>query len=652
MDHPDFLKVQNDVSEGLKYVREGRILELSALMLAQSELVNECFLTGHPVTPDMRGRTLRSILRWAIDRLRPGGEHKWFALEWRKYNTLYYFYIEGYKVAELAEKIGVADQTLYLIRAESVSSVTRVLLQEQKSPVDKIRRKNYALEDQYKLQKPEARQILRLLTAFGQSMPYQLINSVLEFDDKKVINNSLVELVNAGMVISDPTFSTILAHPETTIFLTLQLSSEEEAKWHLLIAQHFFEKRNYLESAKHYQLSGSPEKCAEILLERQEFIINDMQIDELQKLISKLRKNDLGEDTWTEIQLLMGDILKLSGNLDGAIEAYQTALSAKSIRLKAKAYYLRAMALFLTNLDEALALYNYCIKLLSEHNLDEDLLTRAYIGRAQVYLRENQLENAEDSLKFASKFVGDLDREAQSYLHSAWYYLSIKQSNLKNAVEFGQQAWLAANEIGDSVRMAEMSHNLGMVYAQLGELEKSEDYLKKSSDIAREIGNLEMVALNHKTVGGVCFLREDYGQSIDNYLMAWQMLSEMGNINWLAHTAYDLSEVYGAVGDEERFWVFFKEGINLADQAGFSSLKNELEALKDKFGFYDKTEELNARQLQVIAYLKQNSTISNREYQDLAKVSPRQALRDLKDLQIKGIIVQQGKGRAVSYRLN
>ena len=33
-----------------------------------------------------------------------------------------------------------------------------------------------------------------------------------------------------------------------------------------------------------------------------------------------------------------------------------------------------------------------------------------------MYLRENQLENAEDSLKLASEFVRDFDREAQWHL--------------------------------------------------------------------------------------------------------------------------------------------------------------------------------------------------------------------------------------------
>ena len=643
--------IEEYVSEGFKYIREGRILELSALPLAQTRLVTDCLLTGHPVTPDIRGRTFRSVLRWAIDRLKPGGEHNWYANEWRKYNTLKYFYLEGLKVAELAEKMGIADQTLYLIRAEAIASVTRVLLEELNTPVDGQRRKNYALEDQYKLQTTFSRIILRLLTAFGQSMPYRLIQSALQSPDDTDLTQSLADLVNSGMVISDPTFSTILVHPETIDFLTLQLSSKEKEEWHELIGGYFLDKSSFIEAAKHFEKAGLVQKTVAILLQYHEAIINDMQIEELQTLIATLKKTDFDEDTWAKVQLLNGDNLKLIGSLDEAISAYQKALGAESISLKAQAYYQRAMALFLVNLDEALAHYDYCIELLTQNDIDQDLLTRAYIGRAQVFLNENQLDIAEESLAQATLLIDASNRDIFSYLQSAWYYLSIKKNDLKEAVSYGQKAWLAANEVGDSVRMAEMSHNLGMIYAQLGEIEKSRDYLNKSSVIATEIGNLEVVAANKKTLGGLFFIQKDYERAIKEYESAWEMLTDMGNLNWQTHTAYDLAEVYAAINNVSKFWQYYNQGLALAEKFGYSSLIKEFIKLKDAYGFQDSFGKLNDRQKLVIHHLRQNTKITNREFQSLADISPRQALRDLQELVELELIQKVGKGRSVHYRL-
>lgn len=642
---------QQQISDGFKYVREGRILELSALPLAQTQLVTDCLLTGHPVTPDIRGRTFRSILRWATDRLKPGGEHDWFAVEWRNFNILNFFYFEGFKVAELAEKIGVADQTLYLLRSEAIVAVTQVLLEEIKNPVDGKRRKNYALDDQYKLQTNNARKILRLLTAFGQSMPYRLINSVLRVENQKDLIQSLSELVNSGLMISDSTFSTVLVHPETTDFLALQLSSTEREEWHDLIADFFLAQENFIEAATHYKRANKPQKSANILLEKHEAIINDMHIDDLQQLIGSIKRGELDEDSWVRIQLLNGDNLKLMGNLEGAINAYQKALSAESIPLKAQAYYQRAMALFLTNLDEALAHYNYCIKLLDGERIDQNLLGQAYLGQANVYLHENQLDIAEESLHKATSIIDESNREIFSYLQSAWTRLSTKRNDLKKAASHGQQAWLAASEIGDLVRMAEMSYNLGVIYAQLGDFEKSSDYIEKSSDIAKETGNLEVLAINRKTLGGLHFVQKDFDNAIKEYTVAWEMLTEMRNSNWQTHTAYDLAEVYGEVGNVASFWEFYNQGLALAEEFGYSSLIEEFHALKEKFGFHNNLEKLNDRQMLIIHHLRQHEKITNREFQALAELSPRQALRDLQDLVEQGLIDKVGKGRSVHYKL-
>ncbi len=653
MDQLTNIDLQKELSDGLKFVREGRILELSSMSLAQSTLVTECFFVGHPVTPDIRGRALRSVLRWSVDSLMPGGEHSWLSSEWRYYNTLNSFFIDGMKVGELAEKMGIAHQTLYLARTDAIIELTKTVVAELRSSLDQVRRKNYFLEDQYLLHTPLARKLLRLLTAFNQSMPFQLASEILDGENEgEKLSKAFVELTNSAMVISDPSSTTVLVHPEVARFLTFNLDHAERKGWHESIARYFLKKQNYFEAAQQLANARLPQKSADILLKHSDAISNNMQIEDMQKLIYQFEQNDLNDDTWIRIQLLAGDNLKLLGDLDSALTIYQKGLAAPTVELKAEAYFKRGMALFLTNFDEALAHYNHTIRLLTESNSDQNLLTRVYIARAQLFMREERLEEAEESMQLASSLNIDQDRKVFSYLQSAWYYLAIKQGDLRKAVEFGQQAWLAATELGDSVRMAEMSHNLGMVYAQLGEIENSKNYLNKSTALAQDIMNIEMVALNHKTMGGLHFVQSEYEKAIEKYLIAWDMLSEMGNLNWLTHTAYDLAEAYGQVGNVDKFWVFFNKGLDLAEQTGFSALAKDLEILREGFGYKSFKDSLNDRQKLIFSYLQENEKISNREYQNLAGISPRQSLRDLQDLLEKGMLEKQGKGRSVYYTLS
>lgn len=68
---------------------------------------------------------------------------------------------------------------------------------------------------------------------------------------------------------------------------------------------------------------------------------------------------------------------------------------------------------------------------------------------------------------------------------------------------------------------------------------------------------------------------------------------------------------------------------------------------------YPQTHNLSNRQLLAVQYIKDHDSISNAEYQTITGVSSRTALRDLKDLQLKGILMPiGGTGRGIVYRLN
>ena len=65
-----------------------------------------------------------------------------------------------------------------------------------------------------------------------------------------------------------------------------------------------------------------------------------------------------------------------------------------------------------------------------------------------------------------------------------------------------------------------------------------------------------------------------------------------------------------------------------------------------------KKHELSERQFLALEYIKQHKSISNAQYQTLTGVSSRTALRDLKDLKLKGILTSTGgTGRGLEYRL-
>ena len=166
------------LSTVLKSLREGDLLSLGASSLAYTSLVEACFLTGEPMTADGRGRILRALLRWGIERLRPEGEPSWGKALWRHYNILYHFYLEGTRASTLAEAMAVAEQTLYQLRAQAISALAGVVHNELAAPENRLSRQQVVHADRYARLSPEEQQLLRLTAVFPSAVPARLLHAL------------------------------------------------------------------------------------------------------------------------------------------------------------------------------------------------------------------------------------------------------------------------------------------------------------------------------------------------------------------------------------------------------------------------------------------------------------------------------------------
>ena len=636
------------VSYSFKLYREGRLLELSTAPLAYKELVESLFW-GNPqsVSTDVRGRAVQSVLRWAVDKLRPGGSHSWTAQSWRGYNTLYYFYIVGYKVVDLADQMAISEQTLYQARSEALAAVSQIIFDENKHPQDLIGRRQYAIADRYELHSAGEQTLLRLLSIFGTAMPAKLLHSLAQENNIKNVYDAVHHLITANWLVSNENGTEFLLQPELTPYLHTRVSYKERIHWHLAFGAYFVQQHLYLEGARHYFSADAFETAAKLLLEYNREIVNRLQIEELIELIGRFQSSQLSPNTWAHLKIISGDAARQIEDTETALEEYRLALGAKDLQIKALAYYRRAKTWMQINLDEALAHYAYAIQLLKAQK-SNPLLVRVYIDRAILYMEELQdVDRAEADLRLAEATISADERRDWSDLHKAWSRLCILRQDWSGVVEHGQQAWLAANEIQDVNRMIITSHNLGMTYAQMDRYASALTYLERSRQLAIDGGNRQMAALNIKTIGGVFFMRGDTKLALENYHLAYDFFLELHNQNWLAHTCYDLAEAYAVLGQFPYAIAYFSQGKALARELKDERLLSEFVQLSKKYPVI--SAELNERQLLALDWVKQHGKITNRDYQQLIEVSPRQALRDLNELEERAIFIKSGQGRSTAY---
>jgi hypothetical protein len=123
------LPPESDMAE---WVRDALTHYWGGPKLTQNPLLNlqivQLALNDHS---DNSANALRSILRQAMDNVRPEGERR-FTGEWILYNILEMKFVEGRKVREVATRLAMSEADLYRKQRVAIEEVARVILEMER----------------------------------------------------------------------------------------------------------------------------------------------------------------------------------------------------------------------------------------------------------------------------------------------------------------------------------------------------------------------------------------------------------------------------------------------------------------------------------------------------------------------------------------
>lgn len=668
-EHIDLLKLpllefEGIVGDALKRDREGDWPGLADSPLAYSALVEPCFLPGEPITGEARAQALRVMLRWGIEKLNPGGQHDWINSAWRHYNILFYFYIEGQKVSDLAAQMAIAEQTFYSgWRPQAITILAKILQNELSSGEEFDERRRFSILDRYQRRSTSEQMLLRLLTIFNpeEYIPTEWIYTLAPNVD---VTTSLHELLEAHLVQREELLTAVRLNPLVYPFLADLLPPGERQRWHAAVALLYLEVQTFLEAARHYRQAGEFSAAAQILIQHRQAIFDKMQVEGLRALLGQFRLAELVDqpNVWAELKIVGGKVAEYSEDIEAAIAEYGEALAAPDINTKVQAYYLRAKVLQRYNLDESLAHFAYCVELVERTLLSTfdapsaslmKLLTRIYIDRSWIYIQERpDWDKAEldlDRTEQIMRTIGPEDRAAWSDLYNAKAELAHQKGNTDGAIVYRQQAWLAASETRDIDLMTKTAYNLGRDYVYSKRYQPGMGYLQKSLNLAKEAGNVQMQGLSVKGIGDAYSFQGHFSEAISNYRQAYNILLATKNLNWRGAICYDLAEAYCEVAEWSAAKVFFDEGLAIARELGQERYIHGFTSLAERHPVL--VSELLDRQKEALNYIRDNEILAMQDYMELADISRSQAHRDLSELVDKGILQRLGKGRGTRYVL-
>jgi len=118
IDSPEF---QQWVKDALSHYWGGRKLTESPLLSLQVVRAAMKWQDGNPV------QALRTVLGWAIERLRPAGERSMTTSEWLLYNILELKFLRGLRVRDVARRLAISESDLYRKQRVAISEVAQAL---------------------------------------------------------------------------------------------------------------------------------------------------------------------------------------------------------------------------------------------------------------------------------------------------------------------------------------------------------------------------------------------------------------------------------------------------------------------------------------------------------------------------------------------
>ena len=98
--------------------------KLSSTPLANLQVVQETMRENEEDLP----QAVRTVLRAAVERLRPRGE-RGYTTEWLLYNILEMKFLQGHKVVEVAKRLALSEASFYRKQRVALEEVVRVLLE-------------------------------------------------------------------------------------------------------------------------------------------------------------------------------------------------------------------------------------------------------------------------------------------------------------------------------------------------------------------------------------------------------------------------------------------------------------------------------------------------------------------------------------------
>lgn len=493
-------------------------LALARSPLAASPLVVPLLvLDDSSPTADERGQAVRLLLQWAVEQLAPAppaypigvyrdwDDPTWRDPHWWRYNILRHRYIEplhpddfvegGRYTETILALTGIpSPDTFFDERNRAIRAVAQLLGQELRSGQAAPELRQLALEAVYAaLQNhPEAETLLGIAAVFDDVVPRALLVQMAEAEHIAGVDATLDYLSQHRFVQTDEEGQYLRVAPVLRRFLYERRRKAEQTARHGRAATHFLAEGEPLAAARHLQAGGRWREAADLILRVAPELVNELQADELLQRLNAFRRAHLDAAPWRAVQVLRADLLRQRGQRSDALAACRAALRASDDPADQARIYRRMGKLYEKhNQLHALGYYQQAEERFPGDDPELGVLLK---DRAWLYILRQEWSPAEADLTRALELAPTGATALRADIYDALAGLHRHQKHYADAITHGRNALGLRESMGDLLRVANSSNNLGLIYIDMGDYGHAIAALQEANATYTALGNRELAA--------------------------------------------------------------------------------------------------------------------------------------------------------------
>jgi class 3 adenylate cyclase/tetratricopeptide (TPR) repeat protein len=333
--------------------------------------------------------------------------------------------------------------------------------------------------------------------------------------------------------------------------------------------------------AHHYYQSGDSDKSWEYLIragdKAKDRYANEAAITQYRQALSIDfgPEPDAGPRDVYRVHESLGDVYRLIGQYENALESYGEALSHEPPTITQTAEIRRKIAKtreLQGRYDEAMLHIRMAHTTLSEEPQTPEM-ARVYSDMGWIAMRQGDYKEAlrlcANGLDVAESLPPDeRSHRVRARLQYTLGMIYWRMVDYPQAITHLQTCISMQESIGDLQRMGGVYNNLAVVYWSQSDYAVATKYFRESLEISQKIGDTYGTAQTLNNLGVIYYTLGDYARAIEHYERSLGTSREIGDLLGIALAYTNLGEVYHSLEDDEKALGYLQEAVGLFKEIG------------------------------------------------------------------------------------